>query len=810
MAYSGTFAQNQRKISGVVLDEKSTALPFANVLLLQVSDSTLSFAITSDLDGKFQFENVLNNSYFLRISMVGFDDFYSPKFVINEANPTFELQPIKLGLQTTKLNEVKVVAKKPFIEQQLDKTVLNVENSIVGSGNTALEILEKAPGVVIDRQNDQLKLKNKNGVIVMIDGRKNYMSNEALMQYLTNMSSDNIATIEIITNPSSKYDASGNSGIINIKLKKNTAYGTNGSLNLAGGKVYMPNAPVDRLWRASSNLSLNHRNEKWNIYGNGGTSRYSFYSDNKIIRNSTYEGVETNFNQYSQRAGNGISINGKIGADYYVNKKTTLGLMADFNRNAGKMNSDGETIINDLTKNVQTSLIPLAERKDQNYNYSANANIKHNFNEKGKEVTFDIDYSGFSSTATQNFNNQYYNNENVNISELIQLQKTPTSIDIFASKIDFTLPFENKVKLEFGAKTSYVKTDNDFLFQVQNDGIWGTDYGKTNHFVYKENVNAAYMNFGKSWEKINFQTGFRLEQTNSEGNSITLNKIVKRNYLSLFPTLFLNQELNKNNSLRYSYSRRVDRPNYHQLNPFLFFIDPYTYEEGNAFLKPQFTDNLELTYTYKGAYSLSIGHSVTHQNMFQVLFQNDTTKSTYQTTINLDKTDNYSANLSFPITVAKFWSMQNNVSFYRQSYQDPNLSGAALNVNVWAGNFYTANNLTFNNNWSAEVSMWYNSKNLYGIIRSLKPQYAVNLGVQKSIFDKKAKLKFNVNDLFQTSYFNGAVKYQNIDLSIHNRWASRRATLSFTYNFGNQNVKSARRRSTATEEFKRRAGGNEN
>ena len=809
LATMNSFAQNSGSVTGVVLDEKSEILPFTNVLLLKAKDSTLAKAVTSDIEGKFLIENAPFNNYLLKISMVGYGEIYTPKFILNEANLSFKFEPIKLTLQTQMLKEVSVTAKKPFIEQHLDKTVVNVENSIVGSGNTALEILEKAPGVAIDRQNDQIKLKNKNGVIVMIDGRRNYMSNEVLMQYLTNMSSENIASIEIITNPSSKYDASGNSGIINIKLKKNSSYGTNGTLSIGGGKAFIPNTPSD-LWRNSNNISLNHRNAKWNIYGNGNLSRYSFFSDNSIVRTTYFDKESINFDAYSERVGRGLNSTVKLGADYFLNNKTTIGIMADFNNSDGKMIAGGLTKIQMVEANTKTSMTPNSIRNDHSKNYSANLNLKHNFNEKGKEMAFDIDYSGFRNNATQNFDNRYFDSNNIETTVLIQRQNTPSDINIFASKIDFTIPKNDKTKIEFGAKTSFVKTDNDFLFEYQNDSKWNTDLGKTNHFVYTENVNAAYMNYGHSWKKVNFQTGLRLEHTHSTGNSITLDKVVDRNYLSLFPTMFLNQELNKNNALRYSYSRRIDRPNYQQLNPFLFFIDPYTYEEGNAFLKPQFTDNFELTYSYKGATSLTLGYARTHDNMFQVLFQNDSTRSTYQTTINLNKTENYSANLSFPITVTKFWTMQNNISLYRQSFQDPNLSGKALDVSVWAGNFYFSNTLTLKKQWSAELNMWYNTKNLYGIVRVLTPQYAVNMGIQKSFLKKKAKLKLNVSDIFLTSFFTGEVKYQNINLDIHNRWASRRASLTFTYNFGNQNVKGASRRSTATEDLKSRVGGGQN
>jgi outer membrane receptor protein involved in Fe transport len=806
-----SWAQSSFSVTGNVLDEKSEALPFANVFLLSSADSSLSKAMASELDGSFAIEISKSGNYFVKISSVGYEDFLSPKFQLNKESSNFKFQPIKLIQSTNALDEVKVVAKKPFIEQQIDRTVVNVENSIVASGNTALEILEKAPGVVIDRQNNAIKLKNKNGVLVQIDGRKSYLSQDALMQMLSNMNSDEITSIEIITNPSSRYDASGNSGIINIKLKKNKAFGTNGTLSLSAGDAFVPNS-TDDLYRGSANLTLNHRNEKVNVFGSANLSRNAFYNDNTLIRSTNFEGLKSQFDQNSKRFGNGIYSSTRLGADYFASDKTTYGIMLDANNWNGQMVSNGLTKITEIQDAVETasSLVPTSNRDMNDWNYTGNFNIKHNFNENGKEMMFDADYSGFRNYAFQSFDTRFFDGSQNQTNTLIQRNTTPTDIDIFAAKVDFTIPTESKYKFEFGAKTSFVKTDNDFRFDVENDGIWTADPGKTNHFVYTEFVNAAYFNVGKQWDKIGFQTGLRAEHTKSEGNSLTLSEVVPRSYLSLFPTAFLNQKVNDKNSLRYSYSRRIGRPNYQQLNPFLFFLDPYTFQKGNEFLKPQFTDNTELTYSYDNKISMTLGYAFTKDNMFDVIEQDDETRVTYQTNTNLEKVKNYSANLSFPISVAKWWNMHNNFNLYYTRYQDSNLSGGVLDVSQTAFNFYTGSTFTLKNDWSAEANMWFNSPQVLGIITQTKPQYAVNAGIQKSFWEKKGRLKLNISDIFLTSFFNGDIDYQNIDMTVKSRWTSRRATLNFTYNFGNQNVKGNRKRSTATEDLKQRAGGNSN
>jgi outer membrane receptor protein involved in Fe transport len=805
-----SMAAQTRKISGTVLDENAIALPFANVLLLNAVDSSLVKATASDLEGSFEMQDLADGNYLLKISMVGYSDFFTPKFQLNASTPELKLQPVKLAVAAGQLAEVKVVAQKPFIEQQLDKTVVNVENSIVSSGSTALEVLEKAPGVIVDRQNNSLKLKNNSGVLVMINGRRNYLSNEALMQMLSNMTSEEISSIELITNPSSKYDAAGNSGIINIKLKKNKSFGTNGTVSLSGGDTFIPNS-ASGLYRGGGNVSLNHRNEKWNIFGNGNLNRTSSYSDNNLIRSTNFETLRTEFDQMSKRSGNGIYSSARIGADYFASDKTTVGFMFDANNWNGVMNSHGLTNIVEIQNGIRnvSSLVPLSKLKSDNWNMNGNLNLKHNFNDKGKEMTFDIDFSGFRNYGFQEFDNRFYNSENQLTSKLIQRNTTPSDINIYAARLDFIIPYQNSLKLEFGAKTSYVKTDNDFLFEVEEDGQWEVDRGKTNHFIYTEFVNAAYINVGKQWKKIGLQSGLRAEHTISEGNSITLDKVVPRNYLSLFPTLFINQKLTENHALRYSYSRRIGRPNYQQLNPFLFFLDPYTFEKGNEYLNPQFTDNLEFTYSYKGSSSISFGYAHTKDNIFQVIEQDDETRVTYQTNKNLEKVENYSVNISVPVPVAKWWNMHNNFGFYYIHFKDSNVSGGVVDAGTLAYNFYTGHTFTLKNSWTAEANMWYNSPQLYGIINQKNPQYAVNAGIQKAFWEKKARLKFNINDIFLTSFFKGSIDHENVDLKINNRWNSRRATLTFTYNFGNQNVKASRNRKTATDDLKQRAGGGE-
>ncbi|MDN3585171.1 outer membrane beta-barrel family protein [Pedobacter aquatilis] len=805
LACGVSFAQKINKLSGKVIDEKGQALPFAAVRVLNSPDTVIVKSGSTNVDGEFLLDGLKSGNYLLSVSMVGYKTTKTASFaLLND----LRLHTITVESNVKQLKEVSITAKKPFVEHQIDKTVLNVESSIVSSGSTALDVLEKAPGVQVDRQNEQIKLNNKTGVTIMVDGKTNFLSGADITTLLSNMSSDQIATIELITNPSSKYDASGNAGIINIKLKRNKAYGTNGTVSINGGQGIMPDSPTD-LVRAGVNLNLNHREGKWNIFGNGAVARKSNYNNTVVDRTTFANGLSSAFNQDFERKNKGVGFQGKLGADYYASEKTVFGVMVDANTVNTKLDNFSNTFIREVQSNIASSnsVLQNAYSKSPANNFTANFNIKHDFNKTGKNITFDADYSNFNNKRDEQFDARYLNQAGQQTNATLLRNNTDANIDIFAAKTDLTLPINKTTKVETGLKSSYVVTDNDFLSEQFLSGNWQNDLGKSNNFIYKENINAAYVNFAKEWKVWQIQLGLRAEHTHSNGNSVTSNKEVDRNYLSLFPTVFLNQKINENNNIRYSYSRRVDRPNYQQLNPFAFYMDPYAIDQGNPYLKPQFTDNFEVSYGYKQL-SFSLNYSDTRDMITQISQQDEVTRIVNVIRQNLGRAQNYSAGVYFPIKVVKWWNMQNNASVYYNKFQDGNLEGAPFLSSKVAYNFNSTQQFTLAKNFNAEISFWYNSPRVSGVEQTTISQYAVNAGIQKSMLNKKLKLRLNMDDIFLTNRWEGKLEYQNVNLRVSNRYTSRRANFSISYNFGNQNVKSARTRNTATDDMKGRAGGN--
>lgn len=807
MACGTSFAQNSAKISGKVTDQKNEPIAYALVKLYSQADTTTDVkTVQTDFDGAFTFNAKAHGQYLIKVNMVGYKSVKSNVFKLTDnalVLPVYQLEAI-----TKQLKEVVVQGKKPYIERQIDKTVLNVEGSINASGSTALEVLEKAPGVSIDRQNDQIKLNNKTGITVMIDGKNNFLSGADITTLLSNMSSEQIASIELITNPSAKYDAAGNAGIINIKLKRNKSFGTNGSLSLQSGQGIMPNFPSD-LYRVGLNLNLNHRVNKWNVFGNAGFNRRVNFNEINVKRNTFSNSLASAFDQNFDRMNKGVAYTGKIGVDYYATAKTIIGFMVDGNTVTSKMTNFSETSIKETQANVNTSnsVNQLALSTSPVGNITANFNVKHDFAKQGASLTFDADYSGFSNKKAENFDAQYFNNTGTVTNNTALRNDIDAQIDVYAAKSDFTWPIAKNTKLESGLKSSYVITNNKLIAENFTAGTWQNDIGRSNNFLYKENINAVYVNLAQTWAKWQLQAGLRAEHTNSNGNSITANKQVKRNYLSLFPTIFLNQQLNKNSNINYAYSRRVDRPNYQQLNPFVFYMDPYAVDEGNPYLNPQFTDNFEIGYSYK-QFTFSLNYADTRDLITQISQQDEITRVIKVIRKNLGRAQNYAANLYVPIKVAKFWNMQNNISFYYNKFNDANLEGAKYSANQFALDFNTSQSILLPKNFTLELNFWLNSPRLQGVEQTTITQCAFNAGLQKSLMDKKLKLRFNMDDIFQTNRWEGKLNYQNVNLAVVNRYISRRANFSVSYNFGNQNVKSARNRNTATDDIKNRAGSN--
>lgn len=786
---TSVFASDKAKqgtISGIILDEQRKPIDFVTVGLFKASDSSLVKTALTSPDGKFEFPNINTGNYYVKANMMGYGVYKGKSFTLAENNLTLVLDEIRLKSEGKTLNAVNITATKPLIERKVDKMVMNIENSSIAVGSTALEVLQKAPGVTVD-QNDNISMQGKPGVLVMLDGKQTYMSNADVANLLRNMQSSELETIELITNPSSKYPAAGNSGIINIKTKKNKNGGTNGSITLT--------AAQGKNFRGNAGLNLNHRTAKLNVFGN---YNYGNFRNNNLLEIDRVANSEpkTYFmqigNSYRKRENN----NFKAGLDYFIDKKNTIGFLVNGYLNNGREQTDNNTLIGPSFNQVDSYLISNSVSSNKYNNLSYNVNYKSILDTAGSEISADLDYSRYNGEDIADYVNDYRFANGSRIRDLnIIRNTTPTEIDIKAFKIDYNVSLNKTMKLEAGAKSSWVKTDNDLKAEEYKNG-WQNDIKRSNQFVYDENVNAIYANLNKQFKNTSIQFGLRVEQTNSTGNLITTNDVVKRSYWDFFPTFFLQQTLSKNNQMGFSYSRRIDRPSYDALNPFMYYLDEYTYSKGNPFLNPQYTHNFEVSYTFMQKYLLSINYSHTNDAIAEVILPDG--QALYQTNANLDKNISYGANLNIPIKPFKWWDMNNNLNVFHLIFSADKLAEEGLKTGKTSFQYKLQNSFIIMSGLTAELSANYESPLDYGTL-SIGKRYFVDMGLSKSLFNKKASLKLALSDVFNTNESNITSALKGLNYDLYQKNDTQIGRVSFTYRFGKNEIKPARRRSTGTE-----------
>ncbi len=785
------FAQTTAKpnISGIILDENNKPADYVTVVLFKAADSSIVKTAFTDPNGTFGFIVPGKGSYFYKASNMGYKTFKSKTITVAEDNQKIDFGTAQLVATAQNLKEVNVAVTKPLIERKMDKIVMNVANSSITTGSSALEVLQKAPGVTVD-QNDKISMMGKQGVLIQLDGKQTYMSSADVANLLRNMQSSDIESIELITNPSSKYDASGNSGIINIKTKKNKNGGTNGSVN--GSLGYGKNL------RANAGISLNHRTQKLNLFGNYNYGK--FERDNLIAIDRISNGTpDTYFMQVGESNRKQYNNNFKAGLDYFIDKKNTIGLLVNGYFNHGTEAAGNNTLIGPSFQKVDSTLISNSLQTNKYNNISYNLNYKTVLDTAGSEISADVDYSKYNGNDGSDYANDYLFANGNRIRPISYIRNsTPSIIDIKAFKVDYNVSLSKTVKLEAGVKSSWVKTDNDLQAEEFVNNNWQNDVRRSNQFVYDENVNAAYTNVNKQFKNTSVQIGLRMEQTNSKGNLITTNTVVKRNYWDFFPTLFVQQNLSKNNQLGFSYSRRIDRPSYDALNPFIYYLDQYTYSKGNPFLNPQYTHNFELSYTLLQKYLLSIGYSRVNDVIAEVILPDAANKALYQTNANIATNISYNANLTVPVQVAKWWQTNNNLNVFYLSFEAPDLAGSALKTGKTSFQFKSQQTFTIVNGFTAELNGNYESPLDYGTL-SLKARYSIDVGLSKTLFKKKASLKLALSDIFNMSENNLSSAYPGLTYTVHQKNETRVGRISFTYRFGKNEIKPARRRATGTE-----------
>ena len=777
------------EIKGKVLDDQGGPALTAVIQLMKSSDSTFVKGDVADNLGLFTFSGIKPGRYFVRISRVDLETHNSWNFNIADGAP-YDLGTIKMNQATKNLKAVEVVAKKPLIQRMDDRLVFNVSEMATAVGSNALELLRKAPGVVMDRDN-QLMLKGKTGVRIQINGKFVPLSVADLAAYLESIPAGDIEAIDIIENPSSKYDAAGTGGIINIRFKKNKNLGTNGSVN-AGmniGKEYP---------KYNAGIQLNHREKGLNFFGSysNNTGRYWNYNNFYRTQNATI------YDQKSEDRSRRQNNNYRVGADWTLNSKHTIGVLASGGYNEGLRNTESFTkIMDQATETWYQSL--KASNEIESYRKNLNTNLNYQFKDtSGHQLNVDLDYGFFDNSSRSYQPNVYQTVEGEPIKESNYSNYAPTQIDITTAKADYEQTLLGG-KFGTGFKSTRIKTDNLFEFYDIVDAVPVLNLTRSNRFVYTENVNAGYLNYSKILnKKWNFQAGLRGEQTNSVGDLTSAvpqnDQHVPRHYFNLFPSASVNFQQSENSAWNVSYSKRINRPNYQDLNPFENKIDELTYIKGNAFLRPQYAHSFSLGHTLFSMLNQSVGFTQTNDFFAQVT---DTTEQTraFLTQKNIATEQILSYNASSPFNITKWWSGYANLGVNHSRYRADLGQGKTVHLDVTTFNAYMQQTFKFSKTLSLEITGFYNSPSVWGGTFKTSRIYNVDIGVRKRFWGDKASFFVTMTDIFWGQQWTGSSSFPGLKIEGNGGWESRQLRFGFSYSFGNQQVKRQRNHQMGAE-----------
>ena len=783
-----------------VIDQNQQNVQDELIVLYLKSDSSLVKSEFSDKEGNFTFQNLKQNNYFICVRNPMYESFCSSEIAVKS---DVELVPFSLQLKEKNqtLKEVEVSGKKPMIERKAGKMIINVEQSLQSTGSSAFEVIEKSPGVAVSLT-DQISLNGKQGIVVQINGKSLQMSGTDLANYLRGIPSSNIEKIEFITNPSSKYDASG-SVLIDIRLKKDARFGTNGTVTTSYGQGVYP--------KINTGLSLNHRTKKWNLFAIYSYAYRKAFNDLKLERKFyTLDTFKLAYNQNNYLTFPFKNHILRTGFDYQIDSTSTLSFVV--NGVSNKFNPNGSNITEVYDENYErVSTFQTENRSFDNwYSAGANLNYRKNTDTLGSSFSVDLDYALYGNKTEQNFSTSYYDLNNQALQNPYLLYgDLRGNLAIYALKADWNMVFKNKSSLEFGGKSSYVKADNDLQFFDRSSGVDIFDSLKSNHFIYTENINALYANYNFEHKKWTYQLGMRIENTNIIGNQLVYNQKFDTSYVQLYPSISLRYTKNEKHSFDFNVNRRIDRPSYDQLNPFKFYLDPTTYKAGNPFLRPQTTITAEVGHQFKEKFYSLFGYARTLDNITEIIAPSAEAQNiTVQTNINLKHVDLVYTNFSLPFDLKKWWSMRVDLNAYLALY-----SGNAANTEIRKSGSYNANinmvhQFKLSKNQSFELTGNYRTREVYAF-DSIKQIWLLGFGYQAKILKNKGTIRLALTDMFFSNQITADVSFTDYRENFVVRRETRVATFAFTYRFGSAQG-GMRRRAGGAEDLKQRVGGQGN
>lgn len=789
-------AQSVSTITGTVTDSSRQALAAVSVSLLKNSDSSVLHQTVGSNEGGFQFRNVPLGTYLLSVSAAGYKLYLQP-VTVNQS--LVQLSPVVLLPVGKDLAGVTVSASRSLVERKIDRTVVNVDAMVSSAGSSALELLERTPGVSVD-ENGVVSLNGKTGVLVLIDEKPTYLSGEALANYLRSLPSSSLDKIELMPTPPARYDAAGTAGVINIKTKRIRAAGFNGNLSTALNQ--------GKLFSTTNSLNLNYKTGAINLFGNFSYVRQNGFADLDIHR--TYfdeQGAPGSYftqNSYIRRHHHALS--GKAGIDYAVNKRTTLGVVLNALHRPMNYDINNTSRILNAQKEEDSATIAYSHELIKWSTRGVNLNLRHDLRGSGRSITADLDYIRYRSPSEQAYYNTTYRAQGGAPSSDLLTGHLPSTIHIYASKVDYTHALQKTLLVETGLKSSYIETNNVAEYFLTANGTTSADYEKTNHFLYKEQISAAYFNVSGESRRFSFKAGLRAEHTVSKGhqlgNAVKSDSSFRNPYTDFFPTVFLSYKLDtlSAHQVNLSYGRRIDRPVYQDLNPFVTPLDKFTVYAGNPFLRPSFINEVSLAYTYKNKITATLSYSNTGDAFMESIRLNGNNYLSQPANVGSSNILGLSVNAG--LRPAKWWNANLYAEVQNRRYEGQLFHTRLDTAAVYFGTNFS-NQLRLGKTWSAEVGGLYRTGIIVGQV-SLASLWQLNAGVQKKVLQEQGTVRLAVRDIFYSGVRNGIIhNLYRANATFRNKGDLRVYTVSFAWSFGKQQTERTRTRGSAQNEQSR-------
>ncbi|MCD9574049.1 outer membrane beta-barrel family protein [Flavobacterium soyae] len=774
----------QYNVSGSIKDNKENAVSLAKIEIIAVNDTVKIRPVQSGIDGAFSIKNIKNGNYILIVSAFSFQE-YKTDIVIE--NKDLNISPIVLVTDNV-LKEVVISTKKQQMVQKTDRLVVNVEGTPIGISGSALEVLQRMPGVDIGSNGSAITLNGKTEVGIMINDKLVRVPIASLLQMLSSTNAKDIDKIELISNPPSKYDAEFTGGLINIKqIKKNTE-GTNGGVLLGVG--------YGKKDKEKAGINWNTRKKDINFFGDLNfdrnnnprqfTNSSTILSDNNTYYNKTISDRYPVINGYS----------GRLGLDYYIDDKTTLGLLVNGNTSRFKQEVFGNTALSESTGN-NSSIVLFNDEDSQRDLFSTNINFNKKIDDS-QTLNLDVDYLNYYNGAPNNYQNTYFDASGNEYKNEIFSATKKTPVNVWVGKVDYSKEINKNVKFDLGSKYTNSNLENTVLVQdlINDEYIKNEEFSEKSDLV--ENIAAVYSSMDwKANDKTDIKLGLRYEYSTQDLNLLTKGNVLDSKLSELFPSFFLSRKLNKNNTLQFSYGRRISRPTYFDLAPFVLFLDPNTYYFGNIELKPSISNALSTNYQYK-KYIVSLEYTIEKNAIArsQATFPDNTAQQVL-TSLNIDYLKVLNFSLSLPFKISNWWDMQNNLQL---SYLDQKMDDKKEDDTFYV--LRTSQNFTLPKDFSIQVFASYNSKRISGVSR-IDDFQRVNLSIDKKIPKWDSRVQLSFSDIFGRDYSFESTDNLNSSYVLYS-YEPRIIRLTFTYNFGNNKLKKQRKREIGSDEIKER------